>query len=270
MHRSVRSHASRRRGQPGGQPDSRLFGAYGSRVPPRAGTRGTERLQLLKLSTPSRFREAGFEVGADGVGHRDQGVLPHLLVGDAQNLGHLLFPEQMQGGPAGAQAALAGCEHEAPGGLDDRAGAFGHVTRILRAPGGTGDQHRRAAVHVLHEVNPRVDDAGLLRSPGGVTLRPRTRGFDEPGPVQIGAAPVDGSQGLHLGALGHEDEVPTLAVGGRGRLHGEPRALPQQRFRHGTIEVQPPANRSGGEQHLVGGEAKPGHGLTRRSVTSSP
>lgn len=98
-----------------------------------------------------------FEIGPQGVSHRQQRDLSHII-GDTQQIGRLLLLDEVEGGPDRAQPPGAQGELKAPGRRDDRrveSGGSG-IARPVRSTDDAGNHQQRNPledfVHTL-EVN---------------------------------------------------------------------------------------------------------------------
>ena len=160
-----------------------------------------------------RVAPGGLEVRPDGVGNRDQRDLRDLVERDAQHVGGLALVVEMVRRPDAAEAACAGCELEAPAGLDDRAVEPGEVGRreALGPPGDARDDVRGHLVQVGGEMARSRLVRRLARRPAAVVRNPGAQ-------VQLGER-----RALRL--VRDDQEVPVLRVRRGRRLHREAHAL---------------------------------------------
>ncbi len=80
----------------------------------------------------------------------------------------------------------------------------------------------------------------------GFTLGARHRG------IQLEVLHIYVGEGLFLGRVFHDDEVPALAVAARRGLQGNLQAFFHHRSLDGLVEIQALAHTAGGLQQVVG------------------
>ena len=163
------------------------------------------------------------EVGALRVGDWEEPALRHLLVRDAEEFSGLLLAvvHQVDRRPRRADATVAQREHEAPRGRQERSpctGTHRHVD-VLETTLDARDHQIRRTLEVLREERGRVAHATHLRIALVASRAPRQARVDLP------VVAIDVGEGLLLGRVLDDDEVPALTVASRRCLERDLEAL---------------------------------------------
>ena len=178
------------------------------------------------------------EIGALGVGHRQQSHLDHVI-GYAEQFGRRLFVLQVQGSQRRSQPPGAQRQLKVPDGRKDRpehAAQCNHGRVRWRTPRQARDDVHGHLMQVFHQVHRRFEDAPGL--PVGRILNGARQ-------VGFGALSIEVGERPALVGIVYHDPPPALRIGAGGRLYGEFQAFVDDCSGHGFVQVQTLANARG-------------------------
>ncbi len=209
---------------------------------------------------PGRVPRGALEVGALRVGDREHDDLGHVFR-DAKDLLDLRRVLQRCRHPSGAEPAGTQGEAEAPGRLDHGVEQAGPPAAVVAADDGRDDdggdlgemfgEVRRGCHHLLAGM------AGALQ-PFGSGGHERQRRLA----IELAELVLDP-------LLADDDPSPAAQVAAGRCLLGDVDAVEQQLVVDRSLQVEPPANRAGGGEHLVDLGDIEGHGKTRSTIGTS-